>query len=93
MAEKILSADQVAQLENDISEACSLVHNSIELIPAEDLTASTLAAMELARKVGWLLDRCSQVLGSPGVRGHEWTSWCGGYAQRVSEAQEDARHG
>jgi hypothetical protein len=96
MAEKILDAGELLQLQNEIEEAAGLLLTVIELGPIDGATPTTHAMEELTRKAGWLLDRCIRRLGGAGVAGPEWTDWCGGYPeieenQRLAKLAEMAR--
>jgi hypothetical protein len=80
MAQKILDARQLETLHCEIEEACCLINTLIELEfqDGDGATPMRTAIVHLARRSGWLLDRCSSRLGHPGVRGPEWIEWCGG---------------
>jgi hypothetical protein len=92
MAEKILDVVELEQLKNEIEEAATLIKTVIDLGPVDQATATTHAMEELARKAGWLLDRCTRRLGGAGVMGPEWTDWCGGNPARERERLSRGEH-
>ena len=87
MNEKIVDVGKLDQLKCEISEATGLIKTIVDLSPIDEATATTHAIEELARKAGWLLDLCTQLLGDAGVVGPEWVDWCGGHPARAAEAQ------
>ena len=85
MATNILSAEELEQLKCEIEEATMLIKTVVDLAPTDEATATTYAIEELARKAGWLLDRCTRRLGGACCNGAEWLDWCGGYPAAAEE--------
>jgi hypothetical protein len=89
MAEKIVDAEAFERVQSELMEAAGLIHQLLELVPVDEATSHTEAVGHMARRAGWLVDRCLARLGTPGVRGPEWLEWCGGSVNDEVQLQPD----
>ena len=88
---KVADFRELEQVKCEIEEAAGLLQTIIDLSPTDGATARTHAIEELARRAGWLLDRCTTKLGGGGVNGDNWLDWCGGFPEQFDKLGRPGR--